>query len=261
VEVRVRPGDKVSHGDLLLRLADPEKELKYLELQTQRRVQEVEVRKVQVQHDTRKLAVAREQLQSLDLQLADYERQLQELKVVAPCDGTVVAVPRVVEPKTTSAGVDLHPWHGTPLDEQNLGCLLEARTEVLGLAPDSRFQAVLLVDQSDRGDVEAGQRVEIKFDHLPSQVYEGIIGDISEHFAAFAPGSLSNKAGGELPTVTDRQGRERLTSIAYEATVLLDEESALLRAGMRGRSRFSVGHRSAWQWTWRWLRLTFHFRL
>jgi putative peptide zinc metalloprotease protein len=120
---------------------------------------------------------------------------------------------------------------------------------------------VLLVDQSDRGDIKSGDRVEIKFDHLPSEVFEGTIGEISEHYAAFAPGSLSNKAGGDLSTVTDPQGRERLTSIAYEATVLLDEESALLRAGMRGRSRCSVGHRSAWQWTSRWLRLTFHFRL
>ena len=91
--------------------------------------------------------------------------------------------------------------------------------------------------------------------------YEGTIGEVSERNAEYAPGQLSNKAGGELPTVTDPQGRERLTSIAYEATVLLDEESALLRAGMRGRSRFLVGHRSAWQWTWRWITHTFHFRL
>ena len=164
-------------------------------------------------------------------------------------------------PEVAAAGFELHGWHGTPLDAQNLGSLLEPRTEVLSLAPDNRFQAVLLVDQSDRGDIKSGQRVEIKFDHLPSQVFEGTIGEISEHYAAFAPGSLSNKAGGDLSTVTDQQGRERLTSIAYEATVLLDEESALLRAGMRGRSRFAVGHRSAWQWAWRWLRLTFHFRL
>jgi putative peptide zinc metalloprotease protein len=261
VDVRVRPGDRVSRGDLLIRLADPDKERQYRELKAQWQVATIEVDKCRELHDSGKLAVAREQVQSLAAQVADYERQLKELTILAPSDGTVVTVPRVVEPKTVSSGFDLHAWHGTPLDEENLGCLLEARTQVLSIAPDNRFQAILLVDQSDRADVVSGERVQIKFDHLPTEVYEGVIGEISEHYAAYAPGSLSNKSGGELSTVTDPQGRERLTSIAYEATVLLDEESALLRAGMRGRSRFAVGHRSAWQWAWRWLRLTFHFRL
>lgn len=260
-EVLVRPGARVARGDLLLRLEDPEKERQYRELQTQHRSQEIEVEKHRASHDAGKLSVAREQLQSLETQLADYRRQLEGLKIVAPVDGTVVAVRREVEPKYKSAALELHGWHGTPLEAENVGCMLEARTPVLSLAPDDRFQAVLLVDQADREDVEVGGRVEIKFDHLPSEVYEGTIGELSERHAEFAPGQLSNKAGGELPTVTDAQGRERLTSIAYEATVLLDEESALLRAGMRGRSRFLVGHRSAWQWTWRWITHTFHFRL
>ncbi len=260
-EIHVRPGQRVSRGDLLVRLADPEKERQYRDLVAQLQVQKVEMKKYRELNQPEKLAVARETVQSLEAQVADYERQLQELTVEAPCDGTVVTVPRVVEPKTATTGFELHPWYGTPLDEQNLGCLLDPRTEVLSIAPDSRFQAVLLVDQSDRADVVRGGRVQIKFDHLPAEMFDGTIGEIAEHYAAYAPGSLSNKAGGELATVTDPQGRERLTSIAYEATVLLDEESALLRAGMRGRSRFSVGHRSAWQWAWRWLRLTFHFRL
>src|SRR5262249_34163573 len=123
------------------------------------------------------------------------------------------------------------------------------------------FQAVVLVDQADREDIKIGDRVEIKFDHLPSAVYEGTIDKVAERHTEYAPGQLSNKAGGVLPTVTDAQRRERLTSIACEAPVRLDEESAMLRVGRRGTSRFAVGHRSAWQWIWRWFTHTFHFRL
>ncbi len=260
-QVLVQPGQRVVQGTLLMRLDDPEKERQYRELKAQYKVQEVEVDKQRALDSTGKLDVAREQLQSLATQLAEYERHLQDLNIVAPVDGTVVAVARKPEPKESSNVVELHPWHGTPLDAENLGCLLEPGTQVLSLAPDTRFQAVLLVDQSDREDVQRGRRVEIKFDHLPTLAFEGTISQVSERHSEFAPGTLSNKHGGELPTVTDPQGRERLTSAAYEATVLLDEESALLRAGMRGRSRFSVGHRSAWQWTWRWIRHTFNFRL
>jgi putative peptide zinc metalloprotease protein len=260
-EVRAQPGDKVSSGDLILRLIDPEKERKKQELQSQYRVGQIEVEKQRMLDHSEKLTVAREQLQSIAAQLDDYENQLRQLEVVAPIDGTVVTAPRSPEPKQQADSFELHRWYGTPLDEQNLGSLMETRTQLFSVAPNDRFQAVLLVDQADRGDLALGQEVEIKFDHLPTQVFEGQIAAIAERHTEFAPGTLSNKAKGELSTVTDREGRERLTSIAYEATVLLDEHSGQLCAGMRGRSRFLVGHRSAWQWVARWYRQTFNFRL
>jgi hypothetical protein len=85
--------------------------------------------------------------------------------------------------------------------------------------------------------------------------------EIAERHSEFAPESLSNKRGGELPTVTDRRGRERLTSHAYQALVELDGDHQLLKSGLRGRARFRVGHRSAAQWLWRAIRRTFHFQL
>jgi putative peptide zinc metalloprotease protein len=72
---------------------------------------------------------------------------------------------------------------------------------------------------------------------------------------------LSSKAGGELTTVADTHGHERLTNSAYQATVRLDEDADLLRCGMRGRARFTVERRSAVGWIWRYFRRTFHFRL
>jgi putative peptide zinc metalloprotease protein len=260
-ELLARPGAKVSRADLMLRLVDREKERQYQELRTQYRVAEVEVDKQRTLGHSARLAVARGQLQSIAAQLKDYESQLDQLRVVAPIDGTVVTPPRTAEPKQSADAFELHRWYGTPLDEQNLGSLIETRTHVCSVAPNARYQAVLLVDQTDRGDLKLDQNVEIKFDHLPLQVFEGKIAAIAERHTDFAPGTLSNKANGELATVTDKEGRERLTSVAYEATVLLDEQSGRLCAGMRGRSRFLVGHRSTWEWVSRWYRQTFNFRL
>lgn len=261
VEIRVRPGDKVSRGDLLIEFVDREKERQYNELLTQLQSQEIEVEKQRKLEQAGKLEVALQQVHSLKLQIRDYESQLRQLKVLAPIDGTVIAAPRVAEPKDVAAGFELHAWSGTPLEQHNLGALIEARTHLCSIAPDDLYQAVLLVDQSDRQDIHTNQKVQIKLDHLPSRVFEGTIGAIAERHAEFAPGTLSNKAGGVLPTVTDAQGRERLTSVAYEATVLLDEHGDRLCAGMRGNSRFLVGHRSPWNWVWRWYRHTFNFRL
>jgi putative peptide zinc metalloprotease protein len=103
--------------------------------------------------------------------------------------------------------------------------------------------------------------VQIKLEHLADQTYYGKIEKISERESEIAPETLSNKAGGELSTVTDKQGHERLTSSAYQATVRLDGDTALLRPGMRGRARVTVARRSAVGWIWRYFRRTFHFRL
>lgn len=64
-----------------------------------------------------------------------------------------------------------------------------------------------------------------------------------------------------MATVTDKQGRERLDSAAYQATVTLDQDLDLLRTGMRGRARCTIMTRSLGQWIYRYLRQTFHFRL
>ena len=105
------------------------------------------------------------------------------------------------------------------------------------------------------------QPVEIKFEHLPNRIYTGTIDVIARGQSNFSPEALSNKLGGALPTVTDAQGRERLTSIAYQATVHLTTDVHLIKPGMRGRARWSVGRRSTGEWIWRYVTRTFHFRL
>jgi putative peptide zinc metalloprotease protein len=93
-------------------------------------------------------------------------------------------------------------------------------------------------------------------------MYRARVIEISEREVQFAPPPLSNKYGGELPTQTDSEGRERLQAgSAYQATLLLDEESVLLRSGMRGRAKFLISNRTSGDWLWLWLRHTFHFRL
>ena len=104
-------------------------------------------------------------------------------------------------------------------------------------------------------------RVELKFDHLADRIYEGFIEKISRSDLEFVPELLSNKFGGEVATATDRQGRERPLSPAYQATVLLRQDTPLLKTGLRGRSRFLVDTRTAYQWLYRWYRRTFKFRL
>jgi putative peptide zinc metalloprotease protein len=260
-QVFVAPGSVVKKGDKLAVLTNFEMEEKRHSLESEKLVQENEIRLYLSIKDPAQAQAAQVKRAGIQKQIDDYNERIRQLTLVAPCDGTVVASPRVEEPKLDVIVQQLHRWTGTPLDPKNHGAYLEERTHFLSIAPSSENDAVLYVDQGDRNDMFVGQEIELKFEHLADRTFEGKISRISDQSLAFAPTALSNKAGGELPTVTDDKGRERLTSSVYQATVTLAEEPNLIRPGMRGRARFAVDRRSAIEWLWRYIRRTFHFRL
>jgi putative peptide zinc metalloprotease protein len=260
-EINVSPGARVQTGDVLLQLDDFDKRDRLTELEIQLAAAEVEVLTQEGQSARTAVELARQRRDSLIELKQDQQEQINQLTIKSPIDGILVEPPRIAEPKLSHPRMELSVWHGIPLDRQNLGCLLQPGTHVASIAPDDRYQAILLVDQADRGDLEVGRELEIKFEHLPNATYQGTIREISPRHLEFAPDVLSNKQGGDLPTVTDRKGRERLTSHAYQALVVLEGDVSLLKSGIRGKARFLVGHRSAAQWLWRIVRRTFHFRL
>lgn len=261
VEIAVRPGDRVQAGDVLVRLTNPEKDDARRKLDVRKKMDEMNVDVAYALDDDNREQVAREKLAGTLEELKDYEGQLEVLTLRAPCDGVVVAAPPKPEPRLDHEATTLNAWHGTPLDRHNLGCWLERQTHVLSVAPDRKIDAVLFVDQADRADVRLQQPVELKFDHLPETTFAATVSDIALRERSSAPAELTQKQGGDLTTVTDRRGREQLTSVAYQVTVVLDDDDGLLQPGMQGRARFFVAQRSAFDWLWRKVRQTIHFRL
>ena len=346
----VQPGDQVTLGDTLATLTNPALALEQLRLEQQEKVQLIRVSVANALEDRSREELARANRESARTQLAEFQKQIERMTITAPCAGTVVAPPRIPAPPLDSRRDQLGSWHGTPLEDRNRNCLLPDRTHLLSIAPDSEFQAVVVIDQGDRNDMVSAEeslgfsgisspagltitsvlpdtpaaragivpgdqitsnngsdvtrladllprttdstnktaprplllsvkstggenrevklaparsptRVELKFDHLPARTYEGFIEKISRRDLEFVPELLSNKLGGEVATATDRQGRERPLSPAYQATVLLRKDPALLKTGLRGRSRFLVDTRTPYQWIYRWYRRTFRFRL
>lgn len=346
----VQPGDQVTLGDTLATLTNPALALEQLRLEQQEKVQLIRVSVANALEDRSREELARANRESARTQLSEFQKQIERMTITAPCTGTVVAPPRVPAPPLDSRRDQLGSWHGTPLEDRNRNCLLPDRTHLLSIAPDSEFQAVVVIDQGDRNDMVSAEeslgfsgisspagltitsvlpdtpaaragivpgdqitsnngsdvtrladllprttdstnktaprplllsvkstggenrevklaparsptRVELKFDHLPARTYEGFIEKISRRDLEFVPELLSNKLGGEVATATDRQGRERPLSPAYQATVLLRKDPALLKTGLRGRSRFLVDTRTPYQWIYRWYRRTFRFRL
>lgn len=259
-EILVKPGDAVHEGDVLVRLASPELDDRLREVKSKLAAQAVALKTAQAARDDGETVLSEARVETLNGQLRELEEEMRRLTIRATIDGKVVAAEKARPPALDPSHAQLGQWHGTPLDRSNIGSFLEARTPVLAIAPTSGYEAVLLIDQANRNDVFVGQSASLKLEHLPSRTYRGTIQEIGQREREFAPEGLGFKHGGELPTVTDRSGRERLTSPGYEAIMPLDRDTEFLRTGLRGRARLIVA-RSPAEWLWRKFRQTFHFRI
>jgi hypothetical protein len=121
---------------------------------------------------------------------------------------------------------------------------------------------VLVIDQADRNMIRPDQRVFIKIDELPHETFTSKIAEIAESELKVSPQRLTNKYGGELATKTDpHTGVERPISTSYQARVPLDDETGLMRLGLRGTARIQTDWLPLGTRFWRFLSHTFNFKL
>lgn len=260
-EINVRSGDTIHEDDILATLTNAELDDQVRQLNLEISIQELRRRTAGAQSDPAEKRLAEKALATRLDHLQELRQQIARLVLKSPIAGIVVSAERIPEPKQAVDDHSLGNWHGDPLENRNIGALIQPNTHLCSIAPDDRLEAVLYIDQVDRNDLQAGQNIRIKFDHLPDQVYEGTIENLSAQAVAYVPSVLSNKTGGPLPTVTEEGGRERLTGVAWKAIVLLDRDSELFVSGLRGRGRVVVSSRSVGSWLYRRFRNTVHFRI
>jgi putative peptide zinc metalloprotease protein len=179
--------------------------------------------------------------------------------LVAPRDG-VVLPPAGVKRQEDRGGL-LPTWSGNVLDERNLGALLQQGTVFCMVGDPARFEAVMVIDQTEVEFVAEGQPVDLKLDSFPWTVFRGTVDTLAETQIEAGSERLSVKAGGQVPTETDPSGREIPISTSYEALMTLDDAEAVFTPGMRGTARIQVGSRTVGQWLLRLLWQTFNFRM
>lgn len=260
-EVKVKPNQWVNAGDVLAVLVNPELRGRLREADREIRVENAHQKAMRAMADLAEVENSKQRLISLNAERNQLLQQLDELVLLAPTNGRVIPPPRRnIQPKL-SPHEGLASWIGTPLEDRNRQTWLPMQSLLLSIAPDDQMEAILIVDQGDRESLRRNQSVELRLDHLPDRVFVSRIADISPRSLEFAPESLSNKFGGPLATEVDTQGRQRLTSVAYQATVKLAEQTELRQTGAKGHARVVVDQRSAASWGWKWLRQTFYFRL
>lgn len=262
--VHVKPGDHVEPGDVLAVLGNAELEDKLRTFEAERATEAERADAFAQSDDEARYAIALQRIEGLDEEIAETQRRLDELTIVAPVSGMIVAPPEQGTSGGSNGDRSLSTWSGSPLDPVNIGAYLDPGTQFVAVAPHEmkgKIEATLLVDQADRNDVFEDQLVELRFEHIPDKIYNSKVSEFEYRHVEFAPPPLSNKYGGALATVSESDGRERLSSNAYQARVLLDSDPDLMRPGLRGTARLDAANRSLGQWIWRWISQTFYFRL
>ncbi len=263
LEVLKKPGDTVTEGEELVRLASPELEIEMESLRAKLKEYEVQLRNLQLQRNQDRKAAdqipaTEALLNAKRLELEEKEEQYEDLVLRAPIDGTVLPAPFV--PERARDPRVLPGWTGTVFDDRNRGMFLEVgQTPLVQIGDPAKLEAILAIDQADNEFVDVGQRVEIKLEALPWRVFEGQIDEKSIRDMELADRSMGSQAGGDLATRTDKEGRVIPLDATYQARAEFDDPDGVVGIGYRGKARVRSGWQTLGNRIWRYLARTFHF--
>jgi putative peptide zinc metalloprotease protein len=265
-EITVTPGQQVEKGDKVGQLSSIDLDLSITGLEA--KIAQDRVRRIVLRHQlfalgnqtaAMEMGPLDESLESSVEQLARRQMDRVRLDLVAPIAGTVLPAPEVA-PRQDSAAGSLSTWSGNPLQEKNLGAVLQKATVFCQIGDPTKWEANIVIDQENIEFVHKGQEVKIKLDRLPYTTLESTIDEIGPEME-FSSSQLSSKKGGELMTKVDETGRERPINISYQARADIDDETGTLVQGLRGRAKIDAQWQPLGKRLWRYIMRTFNFRL
>ncbi len=263
-EIFVQPGQLVSAAQPLLRLQNTDLELSTLELTGQRDQLAIKLDHLHQRSFTENDALAvvaatEEALASLHERLTERQRDIERLTIRAAASGEVIPATRT--PKFEPDARQLSSWYDTPLDRHNLGAYLNEATLVCRIGDVNKMEAILAIDQDHVDSVQVGQAVDLFLEQLPGRPFRGTIQQVAKVDMQVAPSNLTLKAGGEVATRTDRQGREHVVGTMYQASVAFDDPEGHVFLDSRGQAKIHAGYRTMADRLWTFVARTFEFEM
>jgi multidrug resistance efflux pump len=146
-QANVRPGDRVTAGQVLAELASQDLELERRRRESELRQHESGYRSAQARADRTQMVTFQSKAAEAQAMLSLVEAQLQRARIEAPFDGIVIKG-------------DL---------SQHLGAPVQRGEVLMVLAPNDSFRLILEVDEADIGAIRPGQRGELALAAQPDQ--------------------------------------------------------------------------------------------
>ncbi len=262
-EVLAQPGETVSAGQPLLRLASLDLDRELARLEGELKATSAHLKLLQTWSSTdeaiaAQVPAAQAAFVSAESQVIRRRLQAADLTITAPISGKLLPPPPRPPAKENSS--HLPSWEGQPLAPNRPGCYLESETHLGTINPDSQhFEAVLLVTQDQAEPISAGQPVKLWINQLPGQVFSARTGVPSAQPVEAIPAALALKHGGSIPSLPDGLHREVPETPLYQLAAPLDASQPLALNGATGIAHVRAGNRSLAFRLWRWFLQTFHF--
>lgn len=247
----IKDGDPIVGGQELAQFAEPMMEIQY---GASRREYD---QQVQLERSYRTMG---EDVKAEDARLAAdsayrvmrlLEGELKKLGIVAPADASGVAI--------------------SPPRKNDMGKFFKAGDLFCQIGDPTKLEAYVVVPQSEIGllqeaiDAAGGAdrvRVWVKLAGHVGPILEYPISEISQEEITDLPQALSNKAGGEVATTTNKQTNREVPQFrSYAVIVNVPNDDRSLAVGLRGAARFDVGYKSIYWRIKRYIQQTLNFRL
>jgi multidrug resistance efflux pump len=146
-QANVRPGDRVTSGQVLAELASQDLELERRRRESELRQHESGYRSAQARADRAQMVTFQSKAAEAQAMLSLVEAQLQRARIEAPFDGIVIKG-------------DL---------SQHLGAPVQRGEVLMVLAPNDSFRLILEVDEADIAAIRPGQRGELALAAQPDR--------------------------------------------------------------------------------------------
>lgn len=252
-----RSGQQVVAGQELARLQNNELDLEVAKLAARELQQRAYIHQLKIrQHDvptlTDELPFAEQALQEICEQLTHQRQELQRLVLLSPIDGTIL--PPRKRPVVFDQSV-LTEYAGTPLDEENIGCRLDAGALFCLIGDPSRLEAIAMIEESHVPLLAAGQAARLQCAKMHGSISAGRVGMIAQVHEDDLPPELVESQSLSMTQGSDR--RMRPLRAVYQAVIELNTDDPRLLPDSSGWTKIQVAPQSLAQRVYRSLRETF----
>ena len=259
-----KPGQKISNHQPICKLENGDLAIKIQEARSDVRSTESLIEQASYYSNSdprlvRELVALRSELKKKQDVLRTLVEKQDNLIVRSPIEGVVFQPPEKEESKAAKAQEQLPGWYGNPFDPSNSEAFFTEGELVCLIAPTSKMESVIVVDQHERELLQVGDEVEIMFDAAALESVKGTIISFSEAEMKESSANLSITSGGTLDTKTDELGRTRPISTSYQARVKFDNLKLPLRPGYRGNAKVHLAWKSLGSRFYRYVLKTFNF--
>ncbi len=239
-------GSLVAAGEIIAELRNLPLERSVLELQTQRLGLERELASVRLLSGVNaalgeRIPELQQALAAVDERLRLAHKELAELKIVAPCAGTLREPPNL--PPRPVERHSVTSWSGTPFDRQNEHCFLERGTLLAQLTPGGEVCANAVVSQREIQKLKVEQQVTLAVHGGAFWPKRGRILEISTAPMETAPRELISKS--LIPLRAGSNQALQVPAEPYYRVRIAIEGDQNLPAGSVGLARLQIEPASA----------------